>query len=285
MLNRPLELENKRIMKKALTDLEKHLKADVLVYYGSIVHGSDSIIKDVIEGLPNKKETLYIILTTGGGVLLPVQRMVKVFRHYYKEVNFIVPNYAFSAGTILCMSGDKIYMNYFSCLGPIDPQVENKDHKLVPALGYLDKINELLEKARQNTLTQAEFIILKDFDLAELKQYEHERDLAISLLKTWLTHYKFKDWNKHSNGKAVTSEEKEKRAIQIAESLSDNNRWNTHGYPIDMEILTKELKLKIEDFSLDPKLNNLIIKYNECLEEFISIKKHQHFVQTRNFII
>lgn len=92
MLNRPLEMENQAIMIKALTDLEKYLKADVLVFYGPIVNGSDSEIKDIIERLPNKKETLYVILTTGGGVLLPVQRIVKVFRHYYKEVNFIVPN-------------------------------------------------------------------------------------------------------------------------------------------------------------------------------------------------
>lgn len=227
---------------------------------------------------------MYVILTTGGGVLLPVQRIVKVFRHYYKEVNFIVPNYAFSAGTILCMSGDKIYMNYFSCLGPIDPQVENRDHKLVPALGYLDKINELLDKAKQNTLTQAEFLILKDFDLAELKQYEQAKDLAISLLKKWLTQYKFKDWNQHSDGRTVTQQEKENRAVEIAELLSDNKKWNSHGYPIDIETLTNELKLKIEDFSKDTKLNSLIVKYNDCLEEYINIKKYQRFVQTRNFI-
>jgi len=284
MLNRPLEMENQAIMIKALTDLEKYLKADVLVFYGPIVNGADSEIKDIIERLPNKKETLYVILTTGGGVLLPVQRIVKVFRHYYKEVNFIVPNYAFSAGTILCMSGDKIYMNYFSCLGPIDPQVENRDHKLVPALGYLDKINELLDKAKQNTLTQAEFLILKDFDLAELKQYEQAKDLAISLLKKWLTQYKFKDWNQHSDGRTVTQQEKENRAVEIAELLSDNKKWNSHGYPIDIETLTNELKLKIEDFSKDAKLNSLIVKYNDCLEEYINIKKYQRFVQTRNFI-
>lgn len=284
MLNRPLEMENQEIMRKALNDLEKYLKADVLVYYGPIINGSDSEIKDIIERLSNKKDVLYVILTTGGGVLLPVQRIVKVFRHHYKEVNFIVPNYAFSAGTILCMSGDKIYMNYFSCLGPIDPQVENKDKKLVPALGYLDKIHELLDKAKHNTLTQAEFLILKDFDLAELKQYEQAKDLAISLLKKWLTQYKFKDWTQHSNGNIVTQNEKETRAVEIAERLSDNKKWNSHGYPIDMEILTTELKLKIEDFSKDTKLNSLIVKYNDCLEEYINIKKYQRFVQTRNFI-
>lgn len=48
-------------------------------------------------------------------------------------------------------------MNYYSALGPIDPQVQNKDGKLVAALGYLDKINELLQKAQARTLTEAEF--------------------------------------------------------------------------------------------------------------------------------
>lgn len=285
MLNRPLEIGNQVIMKKALSNLEKYLKADVLVYYGDIVRDSDSIIKDIIESIENKKDTLYVILTTGGGVLLPVQRMVRVFRHHYNEVNFIVPNYAFSAGTILCMSGDKIFMNYFSCLGPIDPQVVNRDKKMVPALCYLDKIEELLDKARNNTLTPAEFMILKDFDLAELKQYEHERDLAISLLKKWLTQYKFKDWDYHTDGTKVSDKEKENRAIEIAEMLSDNKRWNTHGYPIDIDTLSNELKLKIEDFSKDSKLDELIRKYNDCLNEYVHVKDCFRFIQTRSFIL
>ena len=51
------------------------------------------------------------------------------------------------------MSGDNILMNYFSALGPVDPQVQNKDGKLVAALGYLDKINDLLIKAQNNTIS------------------------------------------------------------------------------------------------------------------------------------
>ena len=284
MIQRPLDMENMNIMKKALLDIERHLKADVLVLYGPIQTKTDAIVKDIIESIPNKRESLYIILTTGGGVLLPVQRMVTIFRHYYKEVNFIVPNYAFSAGTILCMSGNKIYMNYFSCLGPIDPQVENKDHKLVPALGYLDKINEMLDRAKKGELTQAEFLILKDFDLAELKQYERESQLAINLLKKWLTEYKFKEWTVHSNGTSVTKKEKEDRAVDIATKLGDNKIWNTHGYPIDMKILQNELRLKIEDLAQDAKLNALISKYYECMEEYINIKKYGSFFQTRSFI-
>lgn len=59
-----------------------------------------------------------------------------------------MPDYAYSAGTIFCMSGDSIHMDYYSVLGPIDPQVQNKEGKLVTALGYLDKVKELVEKAK-----------------------------------------------------------------------------------------------------------------------------------------
>ena len=64
------------------------------------------------------------------------------------------------------MSGDNIYMDYYSALGPIDPQVKNKEGNWVAALGYLDKVNELIQKAKDEELTQAEFIILKDFDIS-----------------------------------------------------------------------------------------------------------------------
>ena len=42
------------------------------------------------------------------------------------------------------------------------------------------------------------------------------------MLKKWLTTYKFKDWTIHSDGSAVTQEEKEQRALEIASKLSDN---------------------------------------------------------------
>lgn len=254
-----LEELSQRTVAELHRDLEAYLNADVFTYYGSIVNGVERQVKDIIEALANdssKHDRIFVVLTTSGGSLIPVQRIVDVLRHYYREVNFIIPDYAFSAGTIWCMSGDNIYMNYYSALGPIDPQVQNKDGKLVAALGYLDKINELLQKAQARTLTEAEFLILKDFDLAELRSYEQAKELAIDMLKEWLTKYKFKDWTVHSStGQPVTKADKEQRAIEIAQKLSDNNRWKFHGRPIGIDTLTNELHLTIVDFGKEPELN------------------------------
>lgn len=287
MVNNPLELMNTTTMKTLLSDLEKKLNADVFVYYGEILGGIEGQVKSIIEELskdPQKHNTLYVLLTTPGGSLTPVQRMVDIFRHFYVEVNFIVPDYAFSAGTIMCMSGDNIFMNYYSALGPIDPQVQNKDGKLVAALGYLDKINELLQKAKDNTLTQAEFLILKDFDLAELRSYEQAKELAVDMLKNWLAKYKFKDWIEHSDGQPVSAEEKSARAVEIATILSDNNRWKSHGRPINIDILRTELHLKINDFEDDEELNALINSYYTHQIEYVRNHNYKVFFQTRLFI-
>lgn len=229
------------------------------------------------------KTICYVILTTPGGSLNPVNRMVTILRHFYREVNFIVPNYAYSAGTIFCMSGDNIYMNYYSALGPVDPQVQNRDGKLVAALGYLDKINELLAKAQNNTISQAEFLILKDFDLAELRAYEQAKELAVDLIQKWLVKYKFKDWVVHSDGSDVTLKEKEDRAHQIASKLSDNNIWKSHDRAISMEEL-KEMNLKIIDYGDEKELCQKVDDYYSVLISYVSKYQTRVFVHTRRFL-
>ena len=140
----------------------------------------------------------------------------------------------------------------------------------------------MIKKAQENKLTQAEFLILKDFDLAELRGYEQAKELTISLLKKWLVNYKFKNWNIHSDGRAVTLEEKEQRAEEIANKLGDNNEWKTHGRPIDIETL-KSLKLQITDYSDKPE-REAIRNYYKILRDFIARHNFPQFIHTRTFI-
>jgi len=281
-----------RLLNEKLVELEKRFDADFFVYYGPILDGNENSILRIIEDLANdanKKEKIYVLLTTGGGSAVAVERYVNILRHHYNEVNFIIPDYAYSAGTIFCMSGDNILMDYFSVLGPIDPQVQNKDGKWVAALGYLDKVNELIEKAKLNELTQAEFLILKDIDLAELRGYEQAKNLTIELLKKWLVKYKFKNWNKHNTNPAllnqdVTIDQKEERAKQVADKLSDSNLWKSHGRPINIEILESDiLRLKIEDYST-MDFRPLIRDYSDLFFDYVKKNQIQIFIQTRKYI-
>lgn len=288
----PVDTSIQKLLGEKLTDIELQFQSDVLTYYGPILDGNENIVLDIIEDLatdPDKKEKLLVILTTTGGSAIAVERYVNIIRKHYNEVSFVIPDYAYSAGTIFCMSGDNIYMDYFSVLGPIDPQVQNKEGKWVAALGYLDKVNELIKKAQDNILTQAEFLILKDIDLAELRGYEQAKELTIDLLKKWLVKYKFKNWNKHQTnpgklGKNVTDKEKEDRAEDIADKLGDNKIWKSHGRPINIEILEKELKLKIEDYSNEKQVREAIRSYYGLLSDYVQKNKFSIFVQTRKFL-
>ena len=285
MFENPLDIVNKEEIKNAFSAFEKLVVADVLVYRGEFSAGIDKPIKGLIEDLSqdNPHEKIVILLTTNGGALEPVIRIVNTIRHFYQKVDFFVPDYAYSAGTIFCCSGDRIFMDYNSVLGPIDPQVQTKDNKWVAALGYLDKIKELIDKSKNGTLTQAEFLILKDFDLAELRHYEQERDLTIDLLEKWLPKYKFASWTVHKNGNIVTPEEKIKRANEIATALSNNNIWKSHGRPINREEL-RELGLKIDACEDTPEIYQAMKKYHELMEDYCRKYSLPTFAQTRRFV-
>lgn len=256
----------------------------------------EKFFRNFIEELKEKKheenETknrLVIFLNTPGGSAETVEKLVEIIRFHYNEVYFVVPDAAMSAGTIFCMSGDKIYMDYSSSLGPIDPQVFNGT-VFVPALGYLDQVEKLLEKARAvpPTLTEAEFLILQSQDLAMLNQFEQAKLLTITLLKKWLVEYKFKDWETHQTtpsklGKPVTPDEKEERAKQIADDLGNNKTWHSHGRMISATTLQQVLRLKIEDYSKNEDLRDLIRPYNDLMTEFIARMERPFFFHNKYF--
>ncbi len=255
----------------------KAFKADVFSYVGGIRPEYIAPFRAEVEFLADRKNrpnNLAFLLYTPGGVAEVVEKMVDIIRHYYKEVWFVVPDMAMSAGTILCMSGDKIFMDYSSSLGPIDPQVQNNEGQLVPALGYLDQVDRLIEKSGNGTLTDAEFGILQNLDLATLHRYEQARELSISLLKAWLVKFKFKDWYTHaSTGQKVTEAEKTIRAQEIAEKLSNHKKWHSHGRMIGIQTLTDDLRLKIEDYTDKVELKRDIRQYSDLLLDCVQSRK------------
>jgi len=280
----------KDILNEKLAKLEKSFDADAIFYYGEIHPSYEKGFRDFIEQIKEdevKRNRLVIILNSPGGSAETAEKMVGMIRYHYEEVYFVVPDYALSAGTIFCMSGDKIFMDYSSSLSPIDPQVYNGT-KYVPALGYLDKVFEMIEKSKKGELTQAEYLILQSLDLAELRSYEQARDLTVSLLKEWLLKYKFKNWivhrtNPEKKGQSVTQEEKEARAEEIAKLLGDNKIWHSHGRFIGISTIQNVLKLEIEDYSQNKELRSLIRSYNDLICEYIVRVGYPLFLHSRFF--
>lgn len=280
----------KDTLNERLAALEQHFDADVAFFYGEIHPYLVRRFRDFIEqlrALPEPKEKLVVFVNTPGGSVEAVEKMVEIIRFHYQDVSFVVPDFAMSAGTILCMSGDRILMDYSSSLGPIDPQVFN-GKEWVPALGYLDKVERLLEKARTKELTDAEFLILQGQDLAQLSRYEQARDLTVTLLKKWLVEFKFKNWTAHASnsakqGSPVTPEEKEERATEIARLLGDNKLWHSHGRLIGPTTLWSQLRLQIDDYSKDLELRSKIRAYNDLMTDYIARSGIASFMHNKTY--
>jgi hypothetical protein len=265
--------------------LSEEFQADAVGFSGSLYQGVDDVLRGCVEDLVARSEhrdRLVIVLTTPGGYIEVVKRMVETLRRHYLHVSFVIPNYAYSAGTVLAMSGDEIHMDYYSRLGPIDPQVQ-KDGQWVPALGYLVQWERLIAKARAGELTMVEAQLMIDgFDQAELYAYEQARELSVSLLIEWLVQYKFKNWKRtESRGKTVTVAMRKQRAERIARQLNDTERWHSHGHGISMDVLRRDLKLRIDNLEEHPERCEAVKGYYGLLDDYMGKKRERGVLHTR----
>ena len=278
---KPLDDSIKKQLNAHLHQIEKILDVDVLTINSPLYSPLESRVRSLLEKLEDRHENIGIIIETNGGLVEVAERIVDTIRNYYEEVYFLIPNKAMSAGTVLVMSGERIFMDYFSCLGPIDPQI-SVEGRYIPALSYLNQFERLIEKSEKGELTTAEFALLNKLDLGELYQFEQARELSIELLEKWLSSYKFKNWKEtETNKKKVTTDMKKERAHQIGELLSDVKRWHTHGRGINMETLRKELRLKIDDFSSVENLSEEIKNYFELIQDYFEREEYILLLHTR----
>ena len=259
---------------RGLRAIERAFSCHALSLSGPLYPGVDDILRSIIEkrcAQNSASNKLVILLTTPGGMLEPVQRMVATIRRHYQIVDFVIPNYAYSAGTIFALSGDAIHMDYYSRLGPIDPQIKSARGRTVSALGHLEKYNELIRKAQKGKISAAEVQLLIDgFDQAELYNIEQARELSIAALEEWLVEYKFKNWKvTETRRQPVTMEMKKKRATLIGRQLNNTKKWHSHGYGISMEVLQRDLKLVIDDFGKDASTSHLVRSYHDLLSDYM----------------
>jgi hypothetical protein len=262
-------------LRKANLDLGKILDAQVILLRAPLLVGVDDHVRDCIEDLVEfelsrgqRQSKLCVVIETSGGYIEVVERIYRAFRQHYQEVVFIIPSFAYSAGTVLVLSGDEIYMDYYSVLGPIDPQIDGEDgNSFVPGMGYLLKFNQLTKAINADpagTSTRAEMAyLISKFDPAKLFFIEQARDHAIDLLKEWLPKHKFKDWQTTTARSLQVDESmKKQRASEIAEILGNPERWHSHGRGIGIqELESEEIKLVVKNFSDDQKLKAAIKKY------------------------
>lgn len=206
-----------RVLHDMNEKLAELMEGDSIFVNSALIPPLDEELRVVIEDICDGKmgNHLIVMLETNGGYMETVERLVSVMRAHYKKVSFVIPNFAYSAGTILALSGDKIYMDYYSVLGPIDPQYGDSG---LSGVGYLTKFNEITKQINDSeSSSKAEItFLIKKFDPAQLFSVEQGINHGRTLITEWLPKYKFKNWKTTETSKTkVTPSMKKDRAEKL----------------------------------------------------------------------
>ena len=104
---------------KTLVNLRK--KPVLLLRMGTVTPSSVLMTANELRG--KKFDALDVVLHTPGGHIESAYKIVKLLRKHSKNLEIIIPSFAKSAGTLICLSGENLIMTTTSELGPLDVQI------------------------------------------------------------------------------------------------------------------------------------------------------------------
>jgi hypothetical protein len=261
-----LDLQNE--LQRLIKLYNEHTGRYMFMYAADINKGRNrgidiSLVQDdfynihILRESPQTKIDFYI--ETPGGSGEAAEEIAKFLRNKFDEVNFVVAGEAKSAGTILVLSGDNIYMTDTGSLGPIDAQVRI-GRSVVSAHDYKEWVDLRREEAVQTgKLNPFDATMIAQISPGELYGITNSLEFAKDLVKCWLEKYKFKNWIETSTNKQpVTSQLRKQRAHEVAEMLCNHTTWRTHGRSLKIEDLKEDLLIeRIDD---DRDLANIVYR-------------------------
>lgn len=142
----------------------KEHSSDIYVYAGRIdERGYEALRNEVL--LARRSEKVILILITSGGSGSAAFKIGRLFQNFYDSFEIFVPAYCKSAGTILALGANRLWMSPFAELGPIDAQGLQRDE-----LGKLD--SSLSTRTSLEAIMETSFSFFNDsvVNLATLSQ-------------------------------------------------------------------------------------------------------------------
>ncbi len=209
-------------------------------------------------------DSVDVLLHSPGGRPDATERIVGVLRNKFKEVHFLIPHSAYSAATMLALSGNSIVLHPSATLGPIDPQlgIPTKEGivRFTPAKSILNgfsKAKSMIKKEGAESLP-AYIPLIEKYSLDLLEMCEDSEKLSKDLVSSWLKKYMFAG----ERGAALT-----RKVKKIAAFFSDYNTHRIHSRPLPADKLT-EFGLKVE--SADGNLHDLLWETHILLNGFFN---------------
>ena len=209
---------------------------------------------DLIGSVPASETSVDVLLHSPGGSPEATERIVGLLRKRFKSVAFVVPHSAYSAGTMLALSGDEIILHSSATLGPIDPQINGTPARSIRR-GF-DKVRELLKEQGPEALP-AYIPLIEKHSLELLENCDDALKLSKELATEWLQEYMFA-------GNAESAE-----AIgKAVDYFSNYDEHKTHSRPLTLQKLAK-FNLRITE--AEPALGDLLREAYILISGFFAV--------------
>jgi hypothetical protein len=143
---------------------------------------------DLLSNVPTSVKEVDIIIHSPGGQADTTERIVSILRNRFEKIHFLVPHSAYSAATMLALSGNSITLHPSATLGPIDPQLNG-----IPARSIIrgfENVKEAIKREGPEALP-AYIPLIEKYTLDQLEQCNDAANLSKELVKSWLTEYMF----------------------------------------------------------------------------------------------
>lgn len=217
------------------------------------------IIRDMLKDVQNQTE-IDVYIETPGGNGVTAEEIARFLHKKFSKVNFVISGEAKSAGTILALSGNDIYMTETGSLGPIDAQI-HIGRSVISAYDYMEWINAKMREAIKNgKLNPVDATMVAQITPGEIQLVNHSLEFAKDLVKDWLYTYKFNNWKETSTQKkTVTDEMKKQRANEVADEFANHSRWRTHGRSLKISDL-EEIGLMVNNLEEVPEIADIVYR-------------------------
>ncbi|NPV41061.1 MAG: SppA protein [Anaerolineae bacterium] len=120
-----------------LHKLQADNNADIFVISGEITRPLSDKLIDEINSIKDKRANALVFLCTFGGDGDAAYIMAKTLKRHYSKLLLYISGFCKSAGTIIALGANKIYISEKGELGPLDVQM-NREDELAKSTSGLD---------------------------------------------------------------------------------------------------------------------------------------------------
>lgn len=208
---------------------------------------------DLVKSIPIEKKSVDVLLHSPGGRPDATERIVDILRERFDEVHFLIPHSAYSAATMLALSGNSIELHPIATLGPIDPQLNG-----IPARSIIKGFEKVRDQLTESPEKLPAYLpLIEKYTLELLEICNDSEALSKMLVSDWINKYMLKGTEKYSN--------------QIKESVEFFSNYETHllhSRPLTLNKL-KDFQLNIQHSN--PALSELLREAYILINGFFSL--------------